>query len=174
MRRMLMLIAAGLMLLAACGDDEAEPAAGEGQDAQQETEATVEVADSDLGEILVDTDGNTLYMFMPDEEENGEPTCYDDCAEAWPALEAIDEPTAGEGVDQSMLATVERTDGDEQVTFNNLPLYHFSGDEAAGDTNGQGLNDVWWVLSPEGRPIRDDPSASEDPYGAGWARTAAY
>jgi predicted lipoprotein with Yx(FWY)xxD motif len=166
MRRMLMLIAAGLMLLAACGDDEAEPAAGEGQDDQQETAATVLVADSDLGEILVDTDGNTLYMFMPDEEKNGEPTCYDDCADAWPAFEATDEPTAGDGVDQSLLATVDRTDGSEQVTYKELPLYHFSGDEAAGDTNGQGLNEVWWVLAPDGRPIRGE-GASEDPYGTG-------
>jgi predicted lipoprotein with Yx(FWY)xxD motif len=93
-------------------------------------------------------------MFVPDQEAGGEPTCYEECAEAWPALEASDEPTAGDGLDQSMLGTVERTDGAEQVTYNNLPLYHFSGDESAGDTNGQGLNDVWWVLSPEGEPIQ--------------------
>ena len=156
MRRTFALLAASTLLLAACGGDEAEPPAGEGQDVQGEVAATVEVAMSDLGDILVDADGNTLYMFVPDEEEGGEPTCYDECAEAWPAFEASDEPAAGDGVDQSMLGTVERTDGTEQVTYNNLPLYHFSGDEAAGDTNGQGLNDVWWVLSPEGEPIRGD------------------
>lgn len=156
MRRTLVLLAVSTLLLAACGGDEAEPATGEGQDAQGEVAATVEAAMSDLGDILVDAEGNTLYMFVPDQEEDGEPTCYDECAEAWPAFEASDEPSAGDGVDQSMLGTVERTDGTEQVTYNNLPLYHFSGDESAGDTNGQGLNDVWWVLSPEGEPIRGD------------------
>ncbi|MQB00241.1 MAG: hypothetical protein GEU78_08110 [Actinobacteria bacterium] len=167
MRRTLVLVAAVAVLLAACGGDEGEPTAGEGQDAQEGAAATVEVADSDLGEVLVDGEGNTLYMFVPDEEANGEPTCYDDCAEAWPAYEAIDEPTAGSGADQSMLATVERKDGTDQVTYNDLPLYYFSGDEAAGDTNGQGLNEVWWVVSPEGRPIKGDQGANGDPYGMG-------
>jgi predicted lipoprotein with Yx(FWY)xxD motif len=167
MRRTLVLVAAVAVLLTACGGDEAEPTAGEGQDTQEGPAATVEVADSDLGEVLVDAEGNTLYMFVPDEEANGEPTCYDDCAEAWPAFEATDEPTAGSGVDQSMLATVERKDGTDQVTYNDLPLYYFSGDEAAGDTNGQGLNEVWWVVSPEGRPIKGDKGANGDSYGKG-------
>jgi predicted lipoprotein with Yx(FWY)xxD motif len=39
------------------------------------------------------------------------------------------------------------------VTYNDLPLYYFSGDEAAGDTNGQGLMDVWYVVSSDGEPI---------------------
>lgn len=166
MRRMLMLIAACALVLAACGSDETEPGAGAGEDAQdvqEETEATVELADGDLGSILVDAEGNTLYMFVPDQEANGEPTCYDDCAETWPPLEATDEPTAGEGLDQSLFGTAPRTDGSDQVTYNNLPLYYFSGDEAAGDTNGQGLSDVWWVLSAEGEPIRGaDDAMGED------------
>jgi predicted lipoprotein with Yx(FWY)xxD motif len=93
-------------------------------------------------------------MFVPDQQENGKPTCYDECAQAWPALEATGEVAAGDGLEQSLLGTVERRDGATQVTYGGLPLYHFSGDEAPGDTAGQGLNDVWFVLSPEGRPIR--------------------
>lgn len=168
MRRNLMLLTACAVLLAACGGDETEaPPAGEGQDVPEEAPATLQVADGELGEIIVDADGNTLYMFVPDQEANGEPTCYDDCADAWPAVEAVDDQAVGEGVDQSLVATVERTDGSTQLTYNGLPLYHFSGDEAAGDTNGQGLNDVWWVLSPEGEPIRGDKGANEDPYRTG-------
>ena len=37
---------------------------------------------------------------------------------------------------------MERTDGTTQVTYNDWPLYLFSGDAAAGDTNGQGVGDV--------------------------------
>lgn len=59
-----------------------------------------------------------------------------------PPLEANGEPTAGPELDGALLGAVERTDGSTQVTYNDLPLYLFSGDEAAGDTNGQGLNDV--------------------------------
>jgi len=155
MRRTLTVVAALVLLLAACGGDEEEPPAGGGQEEpQEEAAATIEVASSSLGDILADADGNTLYMFVPDQEEDGEPTCYDDCAEAWPAFEATAELTAGEGLDQSLLGTAERTDGTTQVTYNELPLYYFSGDEAAGDTNGQGLMDVWYVMSPEGDPVQ--------------------
>jgi predicted lipoprotein with Yx(FWY)xxD motif len=154
MRRTITLVAACVLLFAACGGDEEEPAAGGGQDQpQEEAAATVEVASASLGDILADPDGNTLYMFVPDQQQEGEPTCYDDCAEAWPALEATGELTAGEGLDQSLLSSAERTDGTTQVTYNDLPLYYFSGDEAAGDTNGQGLMDVWYVVSPEGEPV---------------------
>ena len=162
MRRMLTLIAACVLVLTGCGSDDTEPAAGEGSDVQAQAEATLALADGDLGEILVDADGNTLYMFVPDQEANGEPTCYDDCADAWPAFEAIGDPTAGTGLDQSLLGVVARKDGSDQVTYNDLPLYYFSGDKAAGDTNGQGLNDVWWVLSAEGEPIKDTEEAKKD------------
>jgi predicted lipoprotein with Yx(FWY)xxD motif len=160
MRRILTLVAAGVLLFAACGGDENGTEAGGGQtpagetQPQEEAAATIEVASASLGDILADADGNTLYMFVPDQQQNGEPTCYDDCAEAWPALEAEGEIVAGEGLDQSLLGSVERTDGATQVTYNDLPLYYFSGDEAAGDTNGQGLMDVWYVVSSEGRPIK--------------------
>ena len=154
MRRTMTLVVACALLFAACGGDEDEPSAGGGQDQpQEEAAATIEVTSASMGDILADPDGNTLYMFVPDQENNGEPTCYDDCAAAWPAFEAMGDLTAGEGLDQSLLASVERTDGTTQVTYNDLPLYYFSGDEAPGDTNGQGLMDVWYVVSSEGEPV---------------------
>ena len=162
MRRTLTLVAACVLLFAACGGDEDGTEAGGGQtpadgaettQPQEEAAATVEVESASLGDILADADGNTLYMFMPDQQQNGEPTCYDDCAQAWPAFEAEGDLVAGEGLDQSLLGSVERTDGATQVTYNDLPLYYFSGDDAAGDTNGQGLMDVWYVVSPEGEPV---------------------
>jgi predicted lipoprotein with Yx(FWY)xxD motif len=155
MSRFLTLLVACALLLAGCGDDAQEPPAGEQEQPQEAAPATIEVASSPLGDILVDSDGMTLYMFVPDQDQNGEPTCYDDCAATWPPLEAAGEPTVGEGLDQSLLATAERTDDTTQVTYNGLPLYNFSGDEAAGDTNGQGLSDVWWVVSADGNPVME-------------------
>ena len=107
------------------------------------------VADSSLGSILVDGDGNTLYLFTPDQQ--GESVCYDGCEAAWPPL--VGEISAGDGIDGSLLGTAARTDGTEQVTYNGWPLYYFANDSAPGDTNGQGLNDVWYVLTPTGEGI---------------------
>ena len=113
--------------------------------------ATVMVADSSLGQILVDGEGRTLYMFKPDEA--GTPTCYDQCEDNWPPLTATGDVTVGEGLDASLFSTVARTDGSMQVKAGNWPLYYFKNDAAPGDTNGQDIQDVWYVVSPSGEPI---------------------
>lgn len=112
----------------------------------------VRAADSSLGRILVDEGGRTLYVFMNDSP--GESTCYDACAQRWPALLTQGAPRAGEGADGSLLGTAQRRDGGSQVAYNGQPLYHFSGDQAPGQTNGQGVGGVWFVVSPAGQPVR--------------------
>ncbi len=124
--------------------------------------AEVATADSDLGQILVDGEGFTLYLF--DNDSEGESACTDDCAETWPPLTG--EATAGEGADAALLGTITREDGSEQVTYNGHPLYRFAPDEAPGDVNGQGVGEVWWVVSPEGESIKGSVSASGS--GAGY------
>lgn len=117
-------------------------------------EVTVALGGTDLGEVLVGPDGRTLYMFDPDAQ--GDSTCYDQCATAWPPLTLDDgEPVAGEGVDAALLGTTERTDGTTQVTYDGWPLYYWAQDAAPGDATGQAVNDVWWVLDASGEPIRD-------------------
>ena len=107
-------------------------------------------AENELGTILVDGDGLTLYMFAPDAQ--GPSQCEDDCLAAWPSLTGP--ATAGEGVDEALLGTAARPDdGTEQVTYNGWPLYYFAQDSAPGDVNGQGSNDVWFVVDPTGTPI---------------------
>lgn len=117
--------------------------------------ATVALGSTDLGEVLVGPDGRTLYMFDPDAQ--GDSTCYDECATAWPPLTLDDgaEPAAGDGVDAALLGTTERTDGTTQVTYDGWPLYYWAQDAAPGDATGQAVNDVWWVLDASGEPIRD-------------------
>jgi predicted lipoprotein with Yx(FWY)xxD motif len=111
--------------------------------------AAVMVAESDEGEILVDQEGFALYLFVPDDQ--GESTCYDDCEANWPPLAG--EVEAGEGVDASLLGTTDRTDGTTQATYDGWPLYYFANDAAPGDVNGQGVNDVWFLVSPSGEGI---------------------
>jgi predicted lipoprotein with Yx(FWY)xxD motif len=144
-------------LLSACGSD-AETGVAEGsptEDPGAEVSptgagGTVGVADTDLGSILVDAEGMTLYLFEADTD--GTSTCYDECADAWPALIG-DAPIAGEGIDETLLGTTERDDGEVQVTYAGRPLYYFASDAAAGDTEGQGIGDVWYVIDPSGEPI---------------------
>lgn len=115
-----------------------------------ETGAVLAAADSALGEIVVDDEGFTLYVFIPD--DGSDSTCYDDCASAWPPLEGL--AVATSSVDAALLGTSPRTDGAQQVTFNGWPLYYFAVDAAPGDVAGQGVNDVWYVISPAGEVIR--------------------
>ena len=60
---------------------------------------------------------------------------------------------AGDGVDGSLLGTTERDDGTTQVTYDGQPLYVFASDAAPGDTNGQGVGEVWFVVGPDGKTI---------------------
>jgi len=117
-----------------------------------ETEAVLTTADSDLGEIVVDGEGLTVYMFDSDTQGGDSSSCEGECATSWPAVTTdTDEPVV-EGV-TGEVATITGVEGETQVTLNGWPLYYFAGDSAAGDTNGQGVNDVWWVLSPAGEKI---------------------
>jgi predicted lipoprotein with Yx(FWY)xxD motif len=141
------IVAMFALMLAACSDGDG---AGDAQ-SPEPSEATVAVEDSDLGQITVDAEGRTLYVFLAD--ESNESTCYDECEEAWPPLTVDGEPVAGEGVDGSILGTSERTDGSSQVTLDGHPLYYFGADETPDDMNGQGVGEVWYVVSPSGDAI---------------------
>src|SRR5690606_27237937 len=97
--------------------------------------------DSELGAIVVDSAGFTLYVFLPDQQDVS--TCYDACAENWPPVLVNDAATLGDGISEELIGSVERNDGTEQVTYGGWPLYTFAADTKAGETNGQGVNEVW-------------------------------
>ena len=120
--------------------------------------ATVGVANSSLGSILVDSTGRTLYLFKADVGANS--ACAGACATAWPPLLATGTPTAGTGLTASKLGTITRSGGKQQVTYNGHPLYLFVKDQKPGDTNGQGVpafGPAWFALSPAGSQISAPP-----------------
>ena len=111
--------------------------------------STVDVGqNSSLGSILVDSTGMSLYLFTND--NNGTSTCFDSCATKWPPLLTNGAPIPGTGVNASLLGTYTRPDGTVQVTYNGHPLYYYSGDTAAGDTNGEGVASIWFLVTPDG------------------------
>jgi predicted lipoprotein with Yx(FWY)xxD motif len=109
--------------------------------------ATVQVAPNvQLGKILVDSKGMTLYIFKKD--TRGTSNCDASCLDNWPALLLPSgSPVAGDGV-TGTLATITRSDNGKQVTYNGMPLYYFAADKAAGDVNGQGVGNVWFAATP--------------------------
>jgi predicted lipoprotein with Yx(FWY)xxD motif len=149
------LLAALMVAAAACGgnDDEgsgtAAPAAPTTA-AQSATGATVAVANSKLGDILVDGDGRTLYAFTKDKGDQS--ACSGECASNWPPLTGT--ATAGTGVQAGLLSTAMQANGDSQVTYDGRPLYYFAGDAKPGDTNGQGVGNVWFAVTADGELVK--------------------
>jgi predicted lipoprotein with Yx(FWY)xxD motif len=198
------ILAAGTLVLAACGDDDdddtgatepaaaattapteattaattAEPASTDapattvdlgglyGDDGATETtaggatattaaaggsdDAVVTATSSDLGEMLVGEDGFTVYGFKPD--AGGTPSCVDACAGAWPPV-LVDSAELPAGLDPAVFSVVEYPDGGFILRAGEWPLYYYSGDSAAGETNGQGVSDVWYVVDPAGQLV---------------------
>jgi predicted lipoprotein with Yx(FWY)xxD motif len=147
------------LVLAGCGgdDDSGSPAAT----VPASSSATVSVASTGLGKILVDSHGRTLYLFEKDTGTKS--TCSGGCATIWPPLRASGKPTAGSGAKASLLGTTRRSDGGSQVTYDGHPLYLYEADNSAGDTNGQGVNAygaLWYVLSASGSAITTSSSSS--------------
>ena len=154
-----LLLGAGL---AACGGDDSTKAAGSSSTtatteaatssttaAPAASGATVAVADTGLGKVLVDGSGMTLYLFEPDTMATA--ACTDTCAQAWPPLTGT--ATAGTGADASKLGTAPRDGGAQQVTYNGHRLYRFSGDTKPGDTKGNKIGDKWYAVTPAGEAV---------------------
>jgi predicted lipoprotein with Yx(FWY)xxD motif len=123
--------------------------------------ATVGVASTGLGKILVDSQGRTVYLFKKDSGTKS--ACTGACAGAWPPVRANGKPTAGGGANASMVGTTARSDGAPQVTYNGHPVYTFTGDQKAGDTAGQGVTAfgaAWFALSPAGNQVSGTASKS--------------
>ncbi|GAA5067221.1 SCO0930 family lipoprotein [Streptomyces similanensis] len=128
---------------------------GYGADGQQGSAAKsagrLAVTDSaELGRVLTDSSGMTLYRFDEDTAEPPRSHCDGDCATAWPPVPAAD-ATAGAGVDKAMLGEVIRADGSKQLTIGGWPAYRYAKDTEAGEISGQGVGGKWYALAPDGK-----------------------
>jgi predicted lipoprotein with Yx(FWY)xxD motif len=159
------IVALALLGLAGCTTPDAGTDTGNGSDtsetpdtgdtgdtADSEGISSLTTAESDLGTIVVDDAGMTVYVFDQDEPGSGESTCSGPCLANWPPVTAGEELPALDGV-TGEVETITGTDGSTQVTLNGWPLYYYVGDQAAGDTTGQAVQDVWWVIGPDGERI---------------------
>jgi predicted lipoprotein with Yx(FWY)xxD motif len=155
-RRLFSLLLAGMLVLAACGDD-----ADGGSDGTDAAAEGVSTASTDLGTVLVDPDGFTMYVFTNDTD--GESTCYDACADTWPAVPG--DAAISSDLDDSIFGTTARTDGTEQLTVDGQPLYLYTPDTNPGDTTGQGVGEVWFVVGADGAMIGGPEAAADQSRG---------
>ena len=180
-RRSCVTVAAMALVLAACGQGtgtygpavqtvaplaNAAPTSGAAPGASEGAGGAVHelavVQDPNLGAFLAGENGRTLYVLTNDQP--GVSTCEGQCAVTWPPLTVgAGDSFAGSADASGTLATITRSDGSTQVTYDGAPLYYFAGDSAAGQTNGQGLNGVWFVASPQGGPVKGTQPAPSEP-----------
>jgi predicted lipoprotein with Yx(FWY)xxD motif len=142
-----------VLAVAACGGSTST--ASSSPSAPAAATATVSVAMSaKLGQILVDGNGRTLYLFEADKGSSS--TCYGACASYWPPLLTSGAPMAGAGVNAPLLGTTKRSDGTTEVTYSGHPLYYVVTDHNPGDATGQAVNNfgaAWYVVGPDGNRI---------------------
>ena len=177
----LLMLLLGLLvpfLIAACGGDDptAVPRQGEGSASQTTSRSTTSLgpttspnpttapaatandvdsvrmsAQGFLGGRLTDSNGMTLYSYLKDERDVSQ--CFDGCAETWPPFLPSGDLFASRGINSDWLTTIHRDDGGVQAAYNGMPLYRFAGDARPGDANGQGQDEVWFVVSAKGHAL---------------------
>jgi predicted lipoprotein with Yx(FWY)xxD motif len=100
-----------------------------------------------VGRHLVDSKGMTLYNLKNDSQ--GKSTCTGECAGMWPPYYA-ESITVPPGLKASHFGTITRDDGKKQTTYKGMPLYYFADDKKPGDTNGNGVHNIWFPATPAG------------------------
>ena len=169
------LLAAGALALAACGSSASTGAGSAGSGSSSSTSSTAASSSSTsgsastpevsaknvsgFGTVLVNGDGQTLYLLTS--EKGGKITCTDSngCTKVWPDTElpsGVTAAKAGTGIQTSLLGTVKDASGSLYVTYGGYPLYTYSGDSAPGDVNGEGITSfggTWYVINTSGNPV---------------------
>ena len=114
--------------------------------------ADVAVGHTNLGDVVVDAKGMTVYVFDNDVVGSGSSACTGDCAKLWVAVPAAsDQPTAV-GI-TAPVGVISGPGGGKQITVGGLPVYTYTGDTAPGNTNGQLYKALWHALTPSGQKI---------------------
>jgi predicted lipoprotein with Yx(FWY)xxD motif len=142
-----------LCTAAAAGASQALAAAPASSTAHAAAAATVSLHSSPYGKILVNSKGDTLYLWAKDKKNKS--ACSGACLSVWPFVLVKGKPTAGPGVNASLLGTIKAKGGNE-VTYNGSPLYTFVSDTKPGVISGEGnttFGGPWWVVSAAGKAI---------------------
>ncbi|MGW6707244.1 SCO0930 family lipoprotein [Streptomyces sp. NPDC054956] len=141
-------------------DKAAGKAAGKADDGKAEGEGAGNAegaglsvaADPELGKILVNAEGRTLYRFDKDSAWPMKFGCLDACLNTWKPAAPVDKEKAS-GIPARLVGSVKRPDGSEQLTIDCWPVYLFTGDTAPGQTNGHGKQGLWFAVNDAGKKV---------------------
>ena len=137
----LILTVASAFAISACASKGYADGYGNNSKSNTTTTATVVTkVNTDHGEVFATADGLTLYIFTKDKP--GVSNCYDGCAANWPPFMA-----SKEAKEWSEFTKISRKDGSLQWAYKDQPLYRWLGDQKKGDTFGQGVGNVWYVVN---------------------------
>jgi predicted lipoprotein with Yx(FWY)xxD motif len=133
------------------GSDAGYGEAAGGEAAAAEPAGQLAVWESEeLGKVVADSAGLTLYRFDKDTANPPKSNCEGDCAKTWPVV-AAGGASAAPGVDPSLIGEVTRADGTKQLTIDGWPMYRYAKDTKAGDVKGQGIGGTWYAAAPDGK-----------------------
>lgn len=189
--------AAGLITLSACSGGSYGSGAAPANQPQTNQEVSqaggvaLAVAQvGNLGQVVTDQNGLTLYRFDKDKAKPSASNCNNACATTWPP--ALGDPASVQlqGVDSTLVGAVTRADGTKQLTLNGWPLYTYAKDTAAGEAKGQGVGKTWFAVTPQGKKAQSVASSapasgygsggstssgsSKDGYGSGGSSSGGY
>jgi predicted lipoprotein with Yx(FWY)xxD motif len=174
--RAITVAAAGLALggIAACGQavpvqgtanqQQVEPANAVEPAAQTDAASKLSVTTAgELGQIVVDGKGMSIYRFDNDTGKPSKSNCLADCAVAWPPVKVTGDPAAipVEGIDKALLGSVDREDGTKQLTIAGWPQYNYAKDTKPGDVLGQGVGGKWFATTPAGKKAANAAAAAK-------------
>lgn len=147
------LTAVAAIALTACGGGTAPEGPPGAPETLAAPEGTVLSANgtAQLGTVVIDGLGWTLYRFDDDTAQPPASNCAGDCATTWPpVLAEPGSPLTVEGVDQAAIGTITREDGGVQITIGGWPVYRYAADPAPGATDGHGVGGKWFAVTPTG------------------------
>ncbi len=149
-------VALSAVALAGCSAASPTPAASSAATSSASAPASgseLATATSSLGTIVVDGHGMTVYFYSKDVKGSGKSACMGGCLALWPAVRASSGTPKVDGV-TGTVGTITRDDGTLQVTVDGMPVYSYAQDSKAGDVNGEGIDNLWYAVGPDGSVVK--------------------
>lgn len=145
-----------------------------GMAANEMVKYSIDLSTNDtVGTYLVNQTGFTLYYFMNDAPGNGVSSCVGKCAEIWPPF-YVETLTIAPGLNAADFTSQLRADGKKQTAYKGWPLYIYSKDKKPKDIYGQGVNNIWFVVSLNSTTFKKPSYQTPSPVQSSYPSSGGY